>query len=221
MITTEFVNHADTLGNLVCLQKTSLGTCTVRQLNNLRWLLINNTLQSICNVEHPEYFLLPHLQQLAALWEKTNEPKSVLEVGLGGGVIRNFIVNKFPQCGVTTIEKSSEVIALYQQYFAKENGQNIINADITKLEMTQKFDWIVLDLFSQQDCPIFLFQSDFYEKIKAMFENSNNRHLFINFICESKQQLNQLHEVLHKVFEVNIAIYPIENYNNKIVHLHF
>lgn len=221
MITTEFVNHADKLGSLVCLQKTALGTCTIRELNNLRWLLINNTLQSICNLEHPEYFLLPHLHKLASLWDDLASPENLLEVGLGGGVIRNFIAAKYPNSEVTTIEKSSEVIALYQQYFSKGNQQTLINADITTCEITQKFNWIVLDLFSQQDCPIFLFQNGFYERIKSMFADSNGRHLFINFICESKQQLEQLRQVLNDVFEVNITIYPIENYNNKIIHLHF
>ncbi|MDE3271572.1 SAM-dependent methyltransferase [Pseudoalteromonas sp. SSM20] len=221
MINTEFVNHSNELGNLVCLQKTAIGTCTIRQLNNLRWLLINNTLQSICNLDHPESFLLPHLQQLANLWQQLDKPNKVLEVGLGGGVIRNYLQVKYPLCEVITIEKSPEIIELYQQFFTKETNPKIVNSDITSLDLTEKFEWLVLDLFSQQDCPIFLFHQDFYLKIKELFISNKERHLFINFICENTQQIKLLEEVLKEVFEVDATVYPIKDYNNKIVHLHF
>lgn len=221
MINTEFVNHANQLGNLVYLQKTAIGTCTIRQLNNLRWLLINNTLQSICNLEHPECFLLPHLQQLASLWESKDAPSNILEVGLGGGVIRNFLQLKYPDCGITTIEKYHEIIELYHQFFASGTNGKIINADITKLDLSEKFDWVILDLFSQQECPIFLFHKDFYLEIKKRFSTNKKRHLFINFICENTQQMLLLKEVLKEVFEVDATVYPIKEYNNKIVHLHF
>ncbi|WP_372767291.1 SAM-dependent methyltransferase [Pseudoalteromonas sp.] len=203
------------------MHKASIGTCTIRQLNNFRWLLINNTLQSICNLDHPESLLLPHLQQLANLWQRLEKPNKVLEVGLGGGVIRNYLQVKYPYCEVISIEKSPEIIELYQQFFATNTHSKIINSDITSLDLTEKFEWLVLDLFSQQDCPIFLFHSDFYLKIKELFIANKERHLFINFICENTQQIKLLEEVLKDVFEVNATIYPIKDYNNKIVHLHF
>ncbi|WP_105173195.1 spermidine synthase [Pseudoalteromonas sp. T1lg24] len=221
MVSIDFVNNANMLGTLVCLRKTPIGTCTVRQLEDVRWLLIDNTLQSVSDLTQPQQFLLPHLQQLASLWQTLPEPNNILEVGLGGGAIRNYLNASYPHCNITTIEKSQDIIELYTQYFASLPQSNLIAGDITTYHFSNSYNWIVLDLFSKQDCPIFLFQREFYQRVKSLFVDDANRHLFINFICESAQQLNSLRTVLTSVFKADVTIYAIKDYNNKIVHLHF
>lgn len=221
MVSIDFVNNANMLGTLVCLRKTPIGTCTVRQLEDVRWLLIDNTLQSVSDLTQPQQFLLPHLQQLASLWQTLPEPSNILEVGLGGGAIRNYLNASYPHCNITTLEKSQDIIELYTQYFASLPQSNLIAGDITTYHFANSYNWIVLDLFSKQDCPIFLFQHEFYQRVKSLFVDGANRHLFINFICESAQQLNSLRTVLTSVFKADVTIYAIKDYNNKIVHLHF
>ena len=221
MVSIDFVNNANMLGTLVCLRKTPIGTCTIRQLEDVRWLLIDNTLQSVSDLTQPQQFLLPHLQQLASLWQTLPEPNNILEVGLGGGAIRNYLNASYPHCNITTIEKSQDIIELYTQYFASLPQSNLIAGDITTYQFSNSYNWVVLDLFSKQDCPIFLFQHEFYQRVKSLFADDANRHLFINFICESARQLNSLRTVLTSVFKADVTIYAIKDYNNKIVHLHF
>ena len=221
MISPDFINASTFLGELVLLKKSALGTCSVRQQENLRWLLINDTMQSICNIEHPGFFLLPHLIQLETVWKTLKAPTQVLEIGLGGGAIRNYLMHHHPDCNVTTIEKNQDVIDIYQAHFASSQDNALIAADITDIELESKYEWIILDLFSQQACPIFLFQENFYQKLAAAFNKNDESHLFINFICESEQQLAQLKLILTKVLACTSKIYSVQNYSNKIIHLHF
>lgn len=220
MITPEFVKHSGELGKLVNLRHEFGKTYEIRELESIRWLLINNTLQTIVHREHPEYFQLPHLQKLEQIWTKLPDPKTILEVGLGGGAIRNYCLDTYSHCTIDTIEIDPVILELYQQYFALPNQQGVlVQNDINTHTFGKKYDWIIVDLFSQQACPTFLFHPDFYIHIKQA--SKIGCWLFINFICDNAQQLERLIAILTEVFSSKVDVHSIEHYANKIIVLNF
>ena len=91
LIKNRFIENSKSEGKLVYWQKVNGDHIQVRECEQLRWLLINSTLQSIINTQNPLQILLPHLAYLTKQWQQLCPPNNVLELGLGGGAIRNYL----------------------------------------------------------------------------------------------------------------------------------
>ncbi len=214
-VSQNFVKHCNEIGQLIYWHKECGKSIQVRQHKQLRWLLINHILQSVIEKGEPEHLLFPHLQTLSELWRNLDQPNSVLELGLGGGAIRNYIQHIYPETEIITLENNPDVIHCYKKYFGGTHSKNLHCQDaITELKTLKTFDWIILDLFSQIDAPIFLFQKNFYDMIYHVLNEQG--WLFINFLAEHESQLIQLKKILTSVFNVSIHDAKIPHYTNHI-----
>ena len=83
------------------------------------------------------------------------------------------------------------------------------------LEQGHEYDWIILDLFSEVDAPLFLFKHQFYAKLRAAM--AKDGLLFINFLSNHPSQLKQLEHLLITEFGKRPSIEKIPNYVNHIV----
>ncbi len=219
LINSHFIEGSQNEGVLLYWHNVNGEHIQVREHGNLRWLLINNTLQSIIDVKNPEALLFPHLQYLAKQWQTLSPPNNVLELGLGGGAIRNYLLNQYPQVNITSVEKNAEILACYSQFFAIKSDENLLCADAQLvLNTARNIDWIILDLFSHIDAPRFLFERAFYEKTYSAL--NNNGTLFINFLSQHSSQLKQLTQQLRNVFGCDIHPQKIKGYVNHIVVIH-
>lgn len=213
-----FVANCAQLGHLIYLHKHKDKVMQVRQLGELRWLLINYSLQSVINRQYPTKLLFPHLVELANIWKTLRAPDSVLELGLGGGAIRNFLSTNYPEVKITTVEQDTEIIHCYGKYFAKSKYDTIVCGDATQnISPTRAFDWIILDLFSSDEAPRFLFNADFYQSLAHAMQFQG--YLFINFIAEDESQLTQLLKILKATFQKQPHLIPIPHYRNHIIWL--
>ncbi|WP_372762081.1 spermidine synthase [Pseudoalteromonas sp.] len=216
VISRHFIEYSQQAGQLLYWHNHKGARIQVRQYQQLRWLLINDTLQSVVLQHQPEQLLLPHLQCLAQHWQAHTAPIKVLELGLGGGAIRNYLVQRYPEAEITSVEINSAIISCYTTFFAHDRQQPLIcNSAQQVLNSAHAIDWIVLDLFSQVDAPRFLFEQAFYEKIHAAL--NNNGTLFINFLAQHESQLKQLQQLLLQVFGYKISPQKIAGYMNHIV----
>ena len=216
LISQHFIEHSSSLGQLLYWHNQHGEHIQVREYQQLRWLLINNTLQSVILKAKPHALLFPHLAYLATAWQQLPAPKKVLELGLGGGAIRNYLLEQYPQVQVTSVEKSPHIIDCYQQFFAPSEQQQIHCEDAqTILKSAEHMDWVILDLFSELDAPRFLFDSCFYQTIYDALDQQGI--LFINFLSQHSSQLTQLQHVLLTVFGKAISIQKITGFVNHIV----
>ncbi|GAA58863.1 hypothetical protein P20652_0722 [Pseudoalteromonas sp. BSi20652] len=216
IINSHFIDNSHSEGLLLYWHKYNGDHIQVREHDNLRWLLINNTLQSVIDTTNPRALLLPHLQYLAVQWQTLTAPTKVLELGLGGGAIRNYLSNQYPQTEITSVEKNADIIDCYTQFFSSNKNELLLCADAQQvLKSAQNIDWIILDLFSQIDAPRFLFEEAFYKKIYSALNNSGV--LFINFLSQHESQLKQLQQLLLDVFGCNVSPQKITGYVNHIV----
>ncbi|CCQ10204.1 Spermidine synthase-like protein [Pseudoalteromonas luteoviolacea B = ATCC 29581] len=218
MIANEFVRQSHTLGHLLYWHKHGKISVQVRQDRNLRWLLINDTLQSVIEIDHPEHLLFPHLHILAKHWQQQKTPKAILELGLGAGAIRDYLHAHYPDCAVTSIDNNPDIIHCYKRYFGGDPLSALECADVFDvLERKQHFDWIILDLFSDLDAPVFLFKHKFYHLLRAALNRGGV--LYINFLAEHDSQLKQLTHLLITNFGKKPSITAIDGYANHIIEI--
>ncbi|WP_369621422.1 spermidine synthase [Pseudoalteromonas distincta] len=212
----QFIENSHSIGQLIYWHKCSGDHIQVREHEQLRWLLINDTLQSVIDLNNPDLLLFPHLLCLGKHWQALKPPQKVLELGLGGGAIRNYLQHKYPKAKITSVEKNADIIDCYTQFFSSNKNEQLLCADAQQiLKSAQNIDWIILDLFSQIDAPRFLFEEAFYKKIYLAL--NNNGVLFINFLSQHESQLKQLQQLLLDVFGCNISPQKITGYVNHIV----
>ena len=166
LINSHFIENSQNEGTLLYWQNVNGDHIQVREHDNLRWLLINNTLQSIIDVNNPRTLLFPHLQYLAAQWQTLPPPNNVLELGLGGGAIRNYLLKQHPQVNITSVENKCRHIGHVIRSFLHQAVTKIYYAMMPQVVLTsaRNIDWVILDLFCQIDAPRFLFEHAFYEK---------------------------------------------------------
>lgn len=216
LISKHFIEHSSSLGQLLYWHHQHGVNIQVREYQQLRWLLINNTLQSVILIGSPHTLLFPHLRYLATTWQQRATPKKILELGLGGGAMRNYLLKQYPQAQMTSVEINSHIIDCYQQFFALGELGQIHQEDAqTVLKSATHIDWIILDLFSELDAPRFLFDPCFYQKIYNALDQQGT--LFINFLSQHPSQLTQLQHVLQSVFGKKMTIQKIAGFVNHIV----
>ncbi|MEL0646374.1 SAM-dependent methyltransferase [Pseudoalteromonas agarivorans] len=216
VVSSHFISHSQDIGQLVYWHKYAGDHIQVRQYEQLRWLLINDTLQSVIELNNPQQLLFPHLTYLAKQWQTLAPPKRILELGLGGGAIRNYLQHTYPRAQVTSVEKNADIIACYTEFFALKSQSNVQCDDAQNaLSKAHNIDWIILDLFSQIDAPRFLFEHAFYQKIYNALNGDGM--LFINFLSQHESQLIQLQQLLLDVFGVKVSPHKIAGFVNHIV----
>lgn len=218
LVTAHFINQSHKLGHLCYLHKLPDGYLQVRAHDDLRWLLINGVAQTVINKTAPNKLYFPHLRLLANRWQQLPVPKRVLELGLGGGAIHNYLCRCFPGTKVSSFDKSQAIIDCYHQFFSHDSTQNIhCQKAQDALSSSPLSDWIIIDIFSHQQAPMFLFQPSFYQMVLGAL--SENGHVFINFIAEHPSQLIQLKKVLKAVFQVAPMVEKATHFNNYIIWL--
>ncbi|WP_289156300.1 SAM-dependent methyltransferase [uncultured Pseudoalteromonas sp.] len=216
VVSSHFISHSQDIGQLVYWHKYAGDHIQVRQSGQLRWLLINDTLQSVIELNNPQRLLFLHLTYLAKQWQTLAPPNHVLELGLGGGAIRNYLQYTYPQAHVTSVEKNADIIACYTDFFALKNQSDVQCDDAQNvLSKAHSHDWIILDLFSQIDAPRFLFERAFYQKIYDALNAGGT--LFINFLSQHESQLIQLQQLLFNVFGVKVSPHKIAGFVNHII----
>jgi len=218
LISNNFIKHCNDIGHVIYWHKQYGQSIQIRQHKQLRWLLIDQILQSVIEKDNPEHLLFPHLKTLSEIWQTLAQPQSVLELGLGAGAIRNYLHLHYPKANIITVEKNSEIIHCYKKYFGGFAASNLHCEDATiELKGKQTFDWIIVDLFCKVDPPIFLFKQDFYEDIYHVL--NTNGWLFINFVAEHESQLIQLKKTLKNVFKTPADHIRISGFSNHLLWL--
>ena len=105
------------------------------------------------------------------------EPKKVLVLGLGAGVIPRDIQYYFPQCQIDTVEIDPDIPPIAKKYFKfKENntlkvhvkdGRIFIKKKLLKKPVPE-YDIIVLDAFNGDYIPFHLMTKEFLEETKGI-----------------------------------------------------
>ncbi|MCL1901511.1 MAG: class I SAM-dependent methyltransferase [Endomicrobia bacterium] len=73
---------------------------------------------------------------------KGTAPK-ILDLGSGTGLFSSFVINKYKNAKITLIDLSDKMLEIAGRRFANNKNIKIINADYTKYDFNEKFDFII------------------------------------------------------------------------------
>lgn len=73
--------------------------------------------QSAMSLQQPERPELAYVRAMLSPLLFTEDPKSVLVVGLGGGTLARFLLKAFPSCRVEAVEHRAAVVEIAHAYF--------------------------------------------------------------------------------------------------------
>jgi len=155
---------------------------------------------------------------IESLWKtvisklKRQKVERVLILGLGAGSCLIPIVKKWPQAKITGVEIDPKMIQLGKKFFKLSNYNleiKIENAINFIAKTQQKFDLILIDLFSGGKYPKFLEKKYFLENLGKIIEKNGilifNRLYFANHRRLSDRFLTKFKEYF---FNVNSYKFP-------------
>jgi spermidine synthase len=105
------------------------------------------------------------------------QPKKMLVLGLGAGVIPREMHHYFPSLDIDVVEIDPDIRQTAKQFFAFEeddklrvhisDGRIFIREQLRK-ESPEKYDYIVLDAFNSEYIPFHLMTREFLEQVKGV-----------------------------------------------------
>jgi spermidine synthase len=136
-------------------------------------------IQACISLKNPQRLIMAcsHLM-LAALYLNP-QPKKILILGLGGGVLARSLAQILPQSDITSVEIDPLVAHVAQTYFnfIPNSRQHIVIEDGRKYidqaqQAGQQYDLIMLDAYDAHYIPDSLMTLEFLQSVKALLTSS-------------------------------------------------
>lgn len=131
--------------------------------------------QACIDLNNPKRLVFEYVQGMMASYAVNPQPKRVLIIGLGGGVLSNVINEISPQAEIINVDIDPVVVKFARKYFNyRENsqvktvisdGRVFVKRALLKAE---KFDWIILDAFNGDYIPEHLMTQEFLTEAKQL-----------------------------------------------------
>jgi spermidine synthase len=189
--------------------------------NCLELRTTNNALQSVININRPHKLELKNLEYLMGVLLFLPNPRNILLLGTGGGSLIHFVKFHYPQCRLTSVELDSELQALMHQNMllpkADETLIYVIDDAANYLHScSQKFDLILVDIFSGNQSPDWLLNAANIQQIYTLL--SNQGAVAYNLLIDSEFEYNLFHRNLTRIFSQQTLFLPVEEFDNTIAY---
>jgi spermidine synthase len=143
-------------GDLIFHRRDNEGVLEVVDTHGVRALHFGTSpRQSAMSLKQPERVELAYVRAMLSPLLFMDEPQNVLLVGLGGGSLAKFLLDKFRCCQVQAIERRAGVVDVAHEYFGLPCDERltvqIADASLQVLEMAQNetlgFDLVLVDAY--------------------------------------------------------------------------
>ncbi|MBC7862208.1 MAG: fused MFS/spermidine synthase, partial [Bacteroidia bacterium] len=136
-----------------------------------RYLLVNNIIQSSIDMNDRNFFQ-DYTGAIDSNITENGKGKKVLVLGLGGGIVAGIFNRKGYE--VKTVELDERIYKTARDYFFLEKDIQVIIDDARHYVniMTEKFDYIMIDVFRGEDPPYYVLTKESITKMKnSLTEN--------------------------------------------------
>ena len=150
----------------------------VRQDGDLRWLHFgDNDIQAVIDLAQPDQLILPYSSGMLSALLYQPDPKTCLNLGVGGGSFERFFAHRFPKLRVTSLESDVNVIRLARKYFMFPPQQPVIVDDASRFLTRHQgsYDLIFCDIHQGDSHPGCLSDSQFHA---AAFDCLNDNGVY-------------------------------------------
>ncbi|MBN3563591.1 hypothetical protein [Aliamphritea spongicola] len=190
----------------------------VLEKNNIRWLqLDDHYLQAAMDTGEPARPVFAYVQAMMMSLLLGNEPRSLLNLGIGGGAVERFVTKHLPGCEIVSVEFNAHVLAAAHQYFALPKNVKVIETDAFEYlqQSTERYDLICVDLFGSDRCQDRLQEEslwlNLYERMSA------TGCLTVNLLLTEQEVLLQVVTIIRQYFS-HVVIFHMEDFENVVIY---
>ncbi|MFP4028787.1 MAG: spermidine synthase [Candidatus Brocadiia bacterium] len=150
------------------------------------------------------------------------EPKNLLVVGLGGGILPREMHHYFPQCHIDVVELDPEIKKAAKRFFSFKEGKNlkvhiedgrVFIRRRSRQTKPQKYDLVILDAFNADYIPFHLMTKEFLEQVKAVL--SDNGAVIANVFSDNRLCQSEL-KTFQAVYK-NCQVYSGSSTSNAMI----
>lgn len=174
-----FMAPLSTAGQVIHTEKSLYRNILVYEEDGQRCLSFtrkNETARQTCqSLSDPNAFVFSYTRMMMGALYLNPNPRKVLIVGLGGGVLPTALSKLFPDTVIDIVEIDPAVVKVAQQFFAFRPGQNVhVFEEDGRVfvkragKMDQRYDLIMLDAFDHEYIPEHLLTREFLLEVKAL-----------------------------------------------------
>ncbi len=143
----------------------------VRDMEELRFLILNNTFHAVMWKVAPTYLALPYSQVMMAALPLPEQTHRGLILGHGGGSLAKWLAEFWPRLELDVVEMDPSVVKAAEAYFdykAPSTHHVYVQDARTFLSTTsEQYDLIWVDVFARHLIPFHLTTQEFYRELES------------------------------------------------------
>lgn len=208
------------LGQLVFEDVDAMGVMEIVDDRDLRSLHFGTReKQSAMSLKSPHQLILSYTKAMTAGLLLMDKPRSILNVGLGGGSLPKFFLHYYPECRVDVVEIRKKVVDMAYEYFQlpRDPRLNIYICDIKEYFRTAKaknYDLICLDVFNKDGLSDSVKAFSFMNVCRSRLNPGGV--LVVNLWSEPEKLFKKMIYNIFKCFKSQAMILPVADRSNHI-----
>ena len=136
----------------------------------------NQTARQTClSLDDPNQFVFSYTKMMMGALYLNPNPRNILIVGLGGGVLPTALAKMFPEAGIDIVEIDPAVVNVARQFFGFNPGQKVqVFEEDGRVfvkragKAERRYDLIMLDAFDHEYIPEHLLTREFLLEVKTL-----------------------------------------------------
>ncbi|WP_019141644.1 methyltransferase domain-containing protein [Noviherbaspirillum massiliense] len=156
-------------------RKPKFAPVTLSEQDGVRFLHFGTEwVQGAMRIRKPDWIELEYAQQMMAWMLFLQQPRHIVQLGLGTGALTKFCYRQFPQARVTAVELNPSVIAICESMFKlPPNDERLSVLEMDAMDFVsddayrQSFDVLQVDLYDATARGPVLDTPEFYEACAA------------------------------------------------------
>ena len=152
---------------------------------------------------------------LKKILKNKTEVKSVLILGLGGGSAARLVNKYWPRAMITGVDIDPLMINFGKKYLDLEKifGLTIVESDAVKFvnETKEKYDLVLMDVYTGAVIPEEFVKKDFLEKVKNILKPGGVAAINHLYSSIEREDAKKLEVELRNIFSVLISVKPEAN----------
>lgn len=168
---------------------------------------------------NPNFLTLLYSQAMMTSLLFTEDPGSILLIGLGGGSHAKFLLHHFPDCTIDAIECRGKVVKVAYGYFMLPESPrlriHIGNAKDKIRDIEQNdYDLILIDAFDSSNVNPSITSRHF---ISACKNKLNNKGVLAINLWSKAEDFKRTFQIINRTFSGNVLRYLVKKRSNIII----
>lgn len=194
------------------------GRCIeIRQFNHIRWMHFGDAaVQGCISLDSPPQLLLAYTQAMLAGFLFVDQPRRLLNLGLGCGSFVRFFQEKLPALQVDSVDHCEQVIEFAKYYFRVSETSPVYceTAEAFVAASQLSYDVIFCDLHANNGHPDCMFDASFYGNCYDRL--SAYGVMAVNLVLTDEQEMLVLLQAVREHFHT-LVLMAVPDHKNTIL----